>query len=541
MKAHTLFFASFAFATLLSADSIDVASKIDSVTVYQGVAKVTRVFEVDLPAGAKETIRFSGLPQSIDPSFVQIVVTDGAALNLGLSTFDHQFKESERSQILRDLEDKERMLEAKSTSLKNDRDALDAAVKSRADLVKSINGGIARNGTKELYDLSKSAYDEAASAAKDAFNNKAAIDESLRKLNEEIDIAKRDVEKQAAKEQATCGKYAVDALSSGGKTKGTITYYVNGPSWSPTYIARADTAKGSVGISMLTQVAQSTGEDWNAVQLFLETTKPGAGAKPEEPPVVFLSKREPMRAYVTKSINYEVAGSAPMMERSDEAVPTLSLPVVAATGTATGFRAQIPGRVTVITMDPGVAAPTVLPLLDKSAACEFHSETIPVTAETAFLIGKLKNPFPLPMLAGTMQAVVDGSTNGTGAIEETLPGEELTIGLGTNQNVTVERKTVAEKGGSSGIFNGKRVEKRSYTTKIANHMTVVQRIVVRDRAPISKDEKIVVEFLQPKTPTVDPEKGLFDREITLKPGESAELPTSFTVTYPADWRISGGY
>jgi uncharacterized protein (TIGR02231 family) len=543
VKAHSLFLASLVFITSLSADVVDVSSQIDSVTVYQGVAKVTRAFEVELPANAKETLLFPNLPQSINPSFVQIAVTDGAALNLGLSTFDNQFKESERSQSLRDLEDKLHALEAKKSSLENDRNALDALAKSRADLVKSINGGFARNGSKELYDLSKAAYDEAAAAAKDAFEKKNAIDESMRKLEEAIAVAKKDIEKQTDKEQATCGKYAVDAFSQGGKTKGTITYYVNGPSWDPTYIARADTAKGSVGIQMLAQVAQATGEDWNAITLYLETTKPGAGAKPEEPPVVFLNKQEFVRAYASKSINYEVAGSAQKLERSDEALQTLSMPIVATTNTATGFRAQVPGRVTVTSIDrqSGEAQPTVLPLLEKDAACEFHSETIPVSAETAFLIGKLKNPFPLPMLAGTMQAVVDGSTNGEGAIEETLPGDELTVGFGTNQNVTVERKTVAEKGGNSGIFGGKRVEKRSYTTKITNHMSVAQRIVARDSVPIAKDEKIVVEIQQPKNPTIDPEKALFDREITLKPGESAELSTSFTVTFPADWKITGGY
>jgi uncharacterized protein (TIGR02231 family) len=527
------------FATALDADTLDVASTVDTVTVYQGVAKVTRTFEVDLQPNVAAKLRFSGLPSNVNSSYVQVAVTDGAALNLGLVTFQNEYKDSDHSQTLKDLEAKARELVAKQALLNAERGALDDFAKSRAALVVSINNGIAKTGSKELYELSKSAYDDAAAAVKDAFTKQAALDESIRVVGEEITVAKDAVEKQQKKEEATSAKYAVDALSAGGKTKGTISYYVAGPSWAPSYIVKADTAKGIVSVSYLAKVLQQTGEDWNGVTLFLETSKPGAGAKPEEPNAVFLKQMMPAvvsRSYVSKSIAAEEdAGSRGYEAELSSGIPEQQVSVESR---ATGFRAQIPGHVMVLS-DADNA--TVLPLINKDIACEFHTETIPISAETAFLVGKMKNAFPLPLLAGEMQAVVDGSTNGTGNIEQTLPGEELTIGLGVNQNVVVERKIVAEKGKAGGIFGGKRVEARNYVNKITNHMTIPQRVVVRDLIPISKDDKIVVEVLQPKDAKIDPEKGLFDQEVTLKPGESIELPTQFKVTYPSDWKISGGY
>jgi len=518
----------------LSAAVVEVPSKIESVTVYQGVAKVTRSYAVDLPAGSGATLRFSGLPASLDQSYVQVSVSEGAALTLGMVTCDSDFKEADKSPALLALEAKLRDLDTRRKALSGEREAALALARSRVALVDSINRGLAETGKPELIALSQNAYADAAAAVVTANASVAGIDEQLRLLVLDADAAREVLDKQMAREQATSLKYSVEAVSAGGHTKGTISYYVPSPSWTPSYIVRADTTKGTVAITYLAGISQNTGEDWNGVTLTLETSRPGAGAKPVEPsPIVLQQFTGPVYGRsASKSLDYFEASAAPAPPP-----PASAYNSVAVTSSLTGFRAEVKGIVSVLSSDNA----TVLTLMDRDIPTDFHTETIPLSAETAYLVGKAKNAFPLPILAGQMQAIVDGSTNGTGYFEETLPGDELTMGLGVNQNVVVERKVVTEKGKNSGIFGGRRVEERSYVNKITNNMSVPQRIVVRDRLPITRDDKIEVKLLQPAAAKPDTETGLFDQEITLQPGQSIELPTQFKVSYPGDWKITGGF
>lgn len=537
----------FSFATAGLAETLEVPSEIEAVTVYQDLAKVTRAFAVNLPAGEKTTLQFSGLPEGINSAYVTVGVSAGVPLNLGLVSFDSEFRESERSQLLRDLEARQRELMHKVDVLQAERDALTALAASRMRLVDSLNAGLSERGNADLYELARGAYEDAAAVKKDCDEKAAALDSDIQTAKDAVTDATERVRKQREKEEAACAKYYVEAVSAGGLTKGTISYYVIDASWAPKYIVKADTNRGTLNLSYAVQIFQDSGEDWNNVSVTLETSRPGAGAKPVEPAPVYLKKVFGGRGKMVESARVD----------SDDVVLLLPFEVIPSGGSGsntvsvsaansvsanfisgmTGFRSQLPMRASV---ESGAGA-VILPLTDREMACKFHTETIPFSAETAYLIATLKNGFDLPMLAGGMQAIVDGSTNGEGFVEETLPGEELILGLGVNQNVVVERTVVNETGGNSGIFGSKRVEKRSYVNRITNHMSITQRIVVRDLIPISKDDKIDVRLLEPKDAKVDPETGLFDQELTLKPGESVELPTKFNVSYPSDWKLSAEF
>ena len=61
---------------------IDAASRIEAVTVYPDAALVTRVAEIDLPAGESRLI-FHGLPGALDPATLRVGGEGDARLVLG--------------------------------------------------------------------------------------------------------------------------------------------------------------------------------------------------------------------------------------------------------------------------------------------------------------------------------------------------------------------------------------------------------------------------------------------------------------------------
>lgn len=519
----------------LSAATVEVDSRIDSVTVYQGMAKVTRVFEVNLPAGEAEELRFLRLPRDVDPALVQVGVTDGAALDFGVSSFSNSYADADRSETLKALAARVRELTARKAALEADRDALKAEVGNRHALVAALQKGLAETGKVELYELSKTAYAEAAQAEKEAFARIAALNEPLLVAAQELSAADKERQKQLDRELATAGKYTVAAASVGGVSRGTISYYVARVSWRPSYVARADTSAGNVAISYLCMVSQNSGEDWRDVALSLETAFPTVDASPREPESVFLRHESPVAMRAMKAVP-SVGGVAANAVLDDSFVARESLAGARVDSVATlvGFSASLSGRVTVASSGDR----TTLTLASKVVPCEFHTEAVPATGDSAFLVGKLKNGFDLPMLDGEMQVIVDGSTNGSGRVGEALPGVEMTLGFGVNQNVLVERKTLSVMGAQGGFFGGRRVESRSYLNRLTNHMRSPARILVRDAVPISRDDKISVDIKQPKDARIDPENGRFETELTLQPGASIELPVEYSVSYPSDWQIT---
>ncbi|MBN1403959.1 MAG: mucoidy inhibitor MuiA family protein [Opitutales bacterium] len=524
------------FAYPLFAGSVNVDSTISSVTVYQGMAKVTRSFEIELNAAEKTSLRFDGLPRYLVADSVQLSVSGGTPLSIGTVSFDNELTPADKSDSVKALEERMRGLESKRDALVQKKKMLNVRASSMQALATSVNRGIAESGL-DLYSKALEAMEEAEKAQQEAFEQSTVIDEQIRVLDVEKDALAMELKLAREKDDATCAEYLVEAVSAGGKSSGTISYYIDGPRWEPFYIVKADTQQGTLNVEYKASVYQQSGEDWDNALVTLETARPSRSAEPTKPRPVFLHKVEPMARdnMIMKSVRMESAMmAAPMEARAAFADASNAVTV---TSSMTGFSATLKDRTSIPSADKATSITIMLRDMD----CAFHSETIPMTAESAFLLGKVKNAFPLPLLRGQMQAIVDGSTNGTGRIEETLPNEEITIGLGVNQNIIVKRKTIAEKGKDSGIFGSKRVEERHYVNTISNRMSVPQRIVVKDRLPISKDEKIEVKLLEPAKLTPDSETGLFEQEITLKPGESVDLPTKFRVSYPADWTINGNY
>ncbi len=536
MKLHSVLALCVPFAFPLFGASVDVESDISLVTVYNGVARVTRCFAVELPAGEKTTLRFAKLPVSMDGGFVQVAVLEGSALNFGSLSFDPSFTQEDESAAFAELDSKLRALKLRREALVQERRREQDRAAALAKLLDSLNKGIAETGTVGLYDTALKALDASQTAQKESWERVTALEEQLRLLDREAEKLNREHVEQRARDEATCAEYTVEVVSvSGGLTSGSFSYYVSGCHWSPSYVVKADTAKNSLNVEYKASVSQNSGEDWADVALTLETSRPTLGVKPVEPAPVFLRQSDPYKARSSKFVNLLEVAPAPMAAEGRYMADTGNSVVV--TASMTGFRATLKDKASV----PSSGKSTSLVMMTRDMESVFHNETIPMSAESACLLAKVKNAFPLPMLAGPMQAIVDGSSNGSGMIAETLPGVEIVIGLGVNQNIEVARRTVAEKGKDSGIFGSRRVEERHYVNTITNRMAQAQRIVVRDRVPISKDEKIEVKLLEPSRAAPDSETGLFDQEITLQPGQKVELVTKFRVAYPSDWQISGQY
>jgi uncharacterized protein (TIGR02231 family) len=170
----------------------------------------------------------------------------------------------------------------------------------------------------------------------------------------------------------------------------------------------------------------------------------------------------------------------------------------------------------------------------------FSYLTIPKLSEQAFLQAKVTNKSEYPILAGPASLYLDGIFIGRSRLKAVMPNEEFDLSLGTDENISVERKLIKKFNETTGLISTKAKVTYEYLITIENKRSTIEKIVLKDQMPFSGNEEIIVKLISPleKDIEIDEEKTL-TWNLTLRPGEKREIPLKLSVQYPSDWDISG--
>ena len=108
-------------ASPVLAATLDAASKVEAVTVYPDAAQVTRIAEIDLPAGATSVV-FKGLPMALDPASLRVEGSGGAPVQIGsvesrVAPVQQQPPENALSEKLRKLNGEREVTQARLAAL----------------------------------------------------------------------------------------------------------------------------------------------------------------------------------------------------------------------------------------------------------------------------------------------------------------------------------------------------------------------------------------------------------------------------------------
>src|SRR4051812_3116973 len=396
----------------LAAD-VELASRIDRVTVFPDAAVVTRMAALDLPAGASALV-LRGLPASLDPASIRVEGEGSSGFAIG--GIDVRATPGEAKPVI-DAE-----LERRLKALRDERE--------------SVQGRIAATQGK------KAAIERYAQASPEKLGPEAkpldvgqwqvaweAIGSGLSTVNEELralGARARDLDAEiAALERArpqpirpgAPRRDVVVAVETASAVKGglRVSYRGAGAGWAPPYDARLETgakeAKPALELVRRAQVQQRTGEDWSDVALSVSTVRINRGATaPDLPPlqVAFYEPPPPIAAGrpATMSRSMESrdqlraeapAAAAPALAKAEE---------VQASVEATAFQATfaVPGRVTV----PQDATKSFV-LGKRGLAPALLVKAAPVVDETAYLEASFVNDDEAPLLPGEVAIHRDGA------------------------------------------------------------------------------------------------------------------------------------
>ena len=126
-------------------------------------------------------------------------------------------------------------------------------------------------------------------------------------------------------------------------------------------------------------------------------------------------------------------------------------------------------------------------------------------------------------------------------LERSAEGAEIKLYLGVDDNVTVKRELVerdTDKG--SLLQSGIRRITFGYRVTLANRTSVPQRVILLDRLPVARHERIKLRVLDLRPqPSARTRLEQLTWELQLAPGQEQRVEWRFLVEAPADLALTG--
>ncbi|MEE2895180.1 MAG: mucoidy inhibitor MuiA family protein [Planctomycetota bacterium] len=474
----------------------EVESSISSVLLYRGGADVERVATLDLEEGVHELV-FSGIP---DPGGEGLEGVRASASGpwkvVGVDIVRRRIPLGEMQDAddlegsLAEARDLLRGLELRRKGVEADLDFLEAVrIRAAADATDA-------GGTRGL-DL-----DVVRSQLEFVQQERESLQARLLEVEGAVAAAERGVEslEQAIQRRGSTREEVVArvrvAVTEGGSGDVAIRYLRSRASWRPTYSIRSTRGIETMPIEYEAIVAQSTGEDWNDVDVVLSTAVPTRPSGPPEISPVYVDRREG-----PGGVAFDVDSMALGSEALPDLVPTDARRKLAAIdaikdatvdpgGTAVTF--SLPGPVSIASDDRST---TRLRLADFVAPAERVLVARPVADESVFLRVDLENQSPFVLLRGTVDLFMQGEYIGTTRIDEVPAGGGFEVWFGPDPSISVVREVVSRNTERTGLLGGGRQTSIDYRIDLRNAGADPVMLELWDRRPVSRDGDIEVRVV----------------------------------------------
>jgi len=172
------------------------------------------------------------------------------------------------------------------------------------------------------------------------------------------------------------------------------------------------------------------------------------------------------------------------------------------------------------------------------AKVEYHA--VPRLVPAVYLVAKVTLPGEVPLLPGRVQHFVGTDLVGSSWMADRAAGEEFPLSFGPDDRLKAERKQIQRNVDHKGKDDETDIK---FVTTLENHLTREAAIELRDRIPVSGDERITVTLdEQGTTPgfTTDPnEPGILTWKITVPKGGKKEVALRYQVRAPRVLPIAG--
>ncbi|PCH96162.1 MAG: hypothetical protein COB85_03895 [Bacteroidetes bacterium] len=522
--------------TALSAESEKaVSSQIKDVTVYLNGAEINRSGNTSLNAGDTYVL-FEGLSPNIDANTVQVKGKGNFTILSVVHRLNH-LNQSEKPKDILALEDSLESLQMRRDfqnalqSVYNNEEAMILANKS----IGNKDVGVDAMDLSEVADLFRKRLTEIQL-------KKLEAKATQKKLRRRLDIIVNQLNSLNAKRNRSTSEIIV-AVNAGERTpaKFTLTYYVSGAGWTPTYDLRATKISEPVQLDYKAKVHQSSGVDWNKVNLTLSASNPTrSGSKPSLNTWVLKYGRHGY--YRASSQNKKGVAPMAMSSRLEmeeviiykdkliKAETTADYTTVSKNQVSTEFKISIPYTI------PSDAKAHDVHVQSHKVKATFMHFVVPKLDKDAFLVAKITGWEEYNLLPGKANIYFDGSYVGKSNINPNATTDTLSLSFGRDKNVVVTREKLKDFT-STKIIGANRKITYAYEIVVRNTKSEAISIEVQDQYPISSNKEIEIELIESAEANLDKVSGKLSWKLNLAPTETKKMMLIYSVKYPKDKSI----
>ncbi len=515
-----------------------VPSAVTAVTVYTDRAAVTRMGQISLQSG-NYLLSFNNLPVNILDQSVRVSGEAVGAKILDVRV-ETAFLDTIPEERIRVLQAKVQELQAQVNEI-NDRIGI---LNTEREFLAQIKAQTADNISKDLKvqrptveDWQKVISFFDVNLTKN-FAEQRKIIKDRSDLQNKIDALQRQINQISPGSRRTVKNILVEVqVMQAGELRIFPAYVVVGAQWRPHYDVRVSTESQDVELNYHALIQQSTGEDWTNVDLSLSTARPDVGGvKPELFPW-YLTVVQPLGMLQKK------AASGVMMDavsfaavQPERALAAMEAPVAEIETQATSALFHILAKSTIPSDNVQHKAMIAIEKLH----ADFSYSSTPKLSPYVYLKAVIKNTTAAPLLAGSATIFSNDDFVATSSIKMISPNETFDAYLGIDPAIKIERKLINRFIDYTGTFTKNVRVTYEFSFMMENTKKTEQKILVQDQIPISQNEKIVVEQVEPAEKEMRrDDQGIMNWSLILKPAEKKNWKLKFNVEYPQGMTISG--
>jgi uncharacterized protein (TIGR02231 family) len=516
-----------------------VESKITDVTLFLSGAQVTHEADVALKAG-ENILRISDLTVNLDPNSVQVEGNkDFTIINVrhAVNYLTDQSTSPKVKSVMDSLENAQfRLLEKQS--LRNvyyqEREMLNAN--------RSIKGNDAVLVTEDLSEMA----DFFRSRLREIEYKVLELNQDEKKLNQEIIRLQNHLNQLNARRNTNPSEIFVTvACDKAVNAKIRLNYLAYSAGWIPTYDLRSEDINQPIEMVYKAKVYQSTGNDWENVNLTLSTGNPTIGGQSPILNPWFLYLYNPQQRVSMDKMGKRDSYSQEL-EMSRPAAGVMMDSDMGYNGAESLAEFTVQSQ-NVVSTEFKIGIPCDVPADGQYYDVEMQRETLKATYDyfcapkldgDAFLRAKVTDWMQYSLLPGESNIYFKGTYVGKAYIDPAMANDTLDLSLGRDKSITVDRKMLSDFCKTSNLGGNTKTTK-AFETSITNTKKVPVTFTLEDQIPLSQNEDITVELEESSGAALDPATGKLTWSLSIAPGETVKKQLRFSVKYPKKKLISG--
>lgn len=520
-----------------------IPSKIKNVTVFLRGAEIHRTGKATMTPGTN-TLVFEGLTASLDPNTIQ-VTGQGDVTILQVSHRLNYLNQQRKSIRVLQVEDSLKMVNTKLSYIKK---MAEVYAQERTMILsnKSVKGDNTILNIEDIEDVA----DFYRQRLEDIFSREMNLDEERTDLSKIRNRLNQQMAQLRAKMNEPTSEITLEVKAdAAGRINIDLSYMTFSASWRPTYDLRAEDTNEPVMLNYRAFVTQSTGVDWDKVNLVLSTGNPSQNNTQPSPSTweldflpetiaYGLNYQEPASNRYTPRAKADVQAEAAYGADDAEAAPEMyGFATAADLTTAIDAEISVEFKIKVPYTIPSDGQEHQVHIQDNALPATYQHYVAPKCDPEAFLLARITGWDDLNLLSGPANVYFQGTYVGKSFINTRQTSDTLDLSLGRDRAIVVQRQRIKDFTEKKTVGNTVR-ETIGIEISIRNQKGTVVDLSVEDQIPVSINKEITVELVESSKANHDKEKGFLKWSTKIEPSGVRKLVFIYSVKYPKDQEIN---